>query len=208
MTIASSAAPGYSSGMKISTQSSQAQRQMARTVGALDPSLGRLDYLLKLYEENFVLLGRLLGDARHFSGDHLSHVPGKPLLWLSVIEQQRYTTILRLTHSFADASLVAVSDTGLAPSMVLDPNAFVRVYHDTRQAEVTHCHFGAKLKSLFSLDVPLHEVNHTRARMSVFFNKWLPYLIESGHRPDSFDVVDRLPSNFAAPVSVLQTQDL
>lgn len=194
--------------MKISAQSNEARRQLARTMGKLDPSMGRLDYLLRLYEENFVLLARLLGDVRGYSGHHLSHVPGRPLLWLSVIEQQRYTTIMRLTHSFADASLVTLSDSALAPSMVLDPNAFVRVYHDTRQAEVTHCHFGAKLKSLFSLEVPLHEVNHARARMSVFFNKWLPYLVESGHSPTSFDVVDDLPSSLAAPVSVLQTLDL
>ena len=191
-----------------STQSNQARRQMARVLGRLDPSLGRLDYLLKLYEENFDLLERLLGDARNYSGDQLSHVPGKPLLWLSVIEQQRYTTILRLTHSFADASKGVDADSALTPSMVLDPNAFVRVYHDTRQAEVTHCHFGAKLKSLFSLDVPLHEVNHTRARMSVFFNKWLHYLLESGHQPQSFDVVDRLPTQLAEPISVLQTQQI
>lgn len=191
--------------MTISTQSNQARRQMARTVGALDASLGRLDYLLKLYEENYQLLQRLLGDARDLSNAQLSHVPGRPLLWLSVIEQQRYTSILRLTHSFA---LTTPADAGLAPSMVLDPNAFVRVYHDTRQAEVTHCHFGAELKSLFSLDVPLHEVNHKRARMSVFFNKWLHYLLESGHRPESFDVVDALPSAMAAPLSVLQTQHL
>ena len=193
--------------MTTSTQSNQARRQLARTLGRLDPSLGRLDYLLKLYEENFGLLQALLGDVRNFSGNQLSHVPGRPLLWLSVIEQQRYTSILRLTHSFADANGADVLEP-LVPRMVLDPNAYVRVYHDTRQAEVTHCHFGAKLKSLFSTDVPLHEVNHTRARMSVFFNKWLHYLLESGHRPESFDVVDHLPTELAAPVSVLQPQHL
>ncbi len=164
-------------------------RLIARVLRDVAPGMSGLDYLLKLYEENFALLRQLLGAVRDYSGANLSHVPGKPPLWLEIIEQQPYTTIARLTHSFN-------SEKGI----VLDPNAYVRIYHDTRQVEATHCHIGAHLKKLYSLDVPLHEVNQKRLRMTVFLNKWLRYLSDAGHLPTSFAPVDALPKAPSSPI--------
>ena len=158
-------------------------------LGKIALGLGPFSYLLSLYEENFVLLTKLLGSVRDYSGAHLSHVPAKPPLWLEIIEQQPYTSILRITHSF-----------NATRGVVLDPNAYVRVYHDTKQAETTHCFAGANLKKVFSLDVPLREVNEKRIQMTVFFNKWLHYLLETGHCPSSFAAVDTLPSAPASPI--------
>ena len=165
------------------------KRLNARALVKIAPGLGPLSYLLNLYEENFVLLTKLLGSVRNYSGAHLSHVPSKPPLWLEIIEQQPYTSILRITHSFNSPR-----------GMVLDPNAYVRVYHDTQQAETTHCFRGAELKKLYSLDAPLHEVNEKRVQMTAFFNKWLHYLLESGHSPNSFAPVDALPPAPASPI--------
>jgi uncharacterized protein len=169
--------------------SARLPRALARALRDVTPGMSGLDYLLKLYEENFALVRQLLGSVRDCSGANLSHVPGKPPLWLEVIEQQPYTTIARLTHSFN-------SDKGI----VLDPNAYVRIYHDTRQVEATHCHIGAHLKKIYSLDVPLHEVNQKRLRMTVFLNKWLRYLLDAGHQPSSFAPVDALPKAPSSPI--------
>ena len=167
-----------------------AQKRMnARALVKIAPGLGPLNYLLNLYEENFVLLTTLLGSVRNYSGAYLSHVPSKPPLWLEVIEQQPYTSILRITHSFNTARGIA-----------LDPNAYVRVYHDTKQAETTHCFAGLELKKLYSLAAPLREVNEKRMQMTVFFNKWLRYLLEAGHSPTSFAPVDALPHAPAGPI--------
>ncbi len=168
------------------------KRQNARALVKIAPGLGPLSYLLNLYEENFVLLTKLLGSVRNYSGAHLSHVPSKPPLWLEIIEQQPYTSIFRITHSFNAPHRDHV--------MVLDPNAYVRVYHDTKQAEITHCFAGADLKKLYSLDAPLHEVNQKRAQMTAFFNKWLRYLLDTGHSPSSFAPVDALPAAPASPI--------
>ncbi len=168
------------------------KRLNARALVKIAPGLGPLSYLLNLYEENFVLLAKLLGSVRNYSGAHLSHVPSKPPLWLEIIEQQPYTSILRITHSFNAAR----RDHG----MVLDPNAYVRVYHDTKQAETTHCFRGAELKKLFSPDSPLHEVHEKRVQMTAFFNKWLHYLLDSGHCPASFAPVDALPAAPSSPI--------
>jgi uncharacterized protein len=169
------------------------RKEMSKALRTLVPGVSPLDYLLKLYEENYQLLSQMLGSLRDYSGAQLSHVPGKPPLWLEIIEQQPYTSIVRLTHSFNVARAVA-------QTLELDPNAFVRVYHDSKQAEVTHCYVGAHVKRLFSMDVPLHEVNQKRVRMTVFFNKWLRYLLESGHCTRSFAPVDALPKSPGAPI--------
>ena len=168
------------------------KRQNARALVKIAPGLGPLSYLLNLYEENFDLLTKLLGSVRNYSGAHLSHVPSKPPLWLEIIEQQPYTSILRITHSFNAARH--------GQGLVLDPNAYVRVYHDTKQAEITHCFVGADLKKLYSLDVPLQEVNEKRAQMTTFFNKWLRYLLDTGHSPISFAPVDAMPAAPASPI--------
>ena len=171
----------------------RAQKRLnARALVKIASGLAPLSYLLHLYEENFVLLTKLLGSVRNYSGAHLSHVPSKPPLWLEIIEQQPYTSILRITHSFNAAR----RDHGL----VLDPNAYVRVYHDTKQAEITHCFAGAELKKLFSTDASPREINEKRVQMTTFFNKWLHYLLESGHSPGSFAPVDALPDAPASPI--------
>jgi uncharacterized protein len=158
----------------------------------------RLNFLLQVYEENFVLLQSLIGSARDYSGAHLAHAPGQPPLWLEVIEQQPYTSIFRLTQSFQQLE----PQSGL----VFDPNAFVRVYHDTRQAEVTHCHLGENLRKLFSPEQPIAAVRHQRTQMASFFNKWLRFLLEKGFSAASFDIIDALPAYPSGPIQAPRKQ--
>jgi uncharacterized protein len=148
------------------------------------PAMSAFGYLQGLYGENYERLHRLLGDVRNLSGDYRACAPINPAtaadiqspdLWLNVIEQHRHTTILRLTHQFTGAIGVE-----------LDPLAWVRVYHDSQQAEVTHCHTSKQLKALFSMQVPVLKVGLRRYRMNVFFNKWLEHLLLAGHVPSAF----------------------
>jgi len=151
------------------------------------PAMSAFGYLLGLYGENYERLHRLLGDVRQLSCDYRSVAPIDPSadpaavspdLWLNIIEQHRHTTILRLTHQFN-------GPTGIE----LDPLAWVRVYHDSEQAEVTHCHTSKQLKALFSMQVPVLKVGLRRYRMNVFFNKWLEHLLLAGHTPSGFTSV-------------------
>ena len=133
------------------------------------PAMSAFGYLLGLYGENYERLYRLLGDVRNLSGDYRAIAPinaaadansVSPDLWLSIIEQHRHTTILRLTHQFE-------GQTGVE----LDPLA------------------SKQLKALFSMQVPVLKVGLRRYRMNVFFNKWLEHLLLAGHVPSGLTSV-------------------
>lgn len=142
------------------------------------PALERISafsFLMGLYAENHERMLRLAGKLGRLSGVWLSAPSGAEPLWLEVIDQLPYTTILRLTHRFDVDGLEQ-----------RDPCAYVRVYHDARMAEVTHCHASAALRELFSMRTPTALVRGHRERMNGFFNKWLEFLLEAGHHPGSF----------------------
>jgi uncharacterized protein len=157
----------------------QKQAQLARRAW----QRRRLSFLLQMYEDNYRLLEKLIGDARNYSGAHLAHAPSQPPLWLELIEQQPFTTVFRLTQSFKKTN----------GAIVFDPNAFVRVYHDTKQAEITHCLINDNWRKLFSMERSVVQINQQRGQMASFFGKWLQFLLDRGFSPESFDVIDALP---------------
>jgi uncharacterized protein YqiB (DUF1249 family) len=153
--------------------------------------LSPLAYLQALQEENFKLLQRLLGSTRNFSDSYLAFAPGGVPLWLEVLEQQAHTAILRITHSYHDAPARLQQ----VAKLVFEPNAVVRVYFDTQQAEVTH------------FDLPSHAgqdslIRHSglrrpnantkqRVRLASFLQRWMLRLLEQGFGPHSFQAASR-----------------
>lgn len=132
------------------------------------------EWLLGLYADNFGRLRRLV-DARNLApGRYLNEVQGHPALVLDLLEQQPYTTLLRLSVRFAE-SLPAE-----------DPEAYWRVYHDAQQAEVTHCRFDSHRIRLYAPDTPARILAQYRRRMNSFANKWLEHLLEAGYPPDGW----------------------
>lgn len=77
--------------------------------------------LIELYESNYHRLLRLVPELRCIEGTVVSRVAGALDLYLTVHEQQRYTTALSLTYWFGDE---------------LQPNAGIVVYHDVLAAEL------------------------------------------------------------------------
>ena len=108
--------------------------------------------LMTLYESNYIRLRRLAGDVRMLSGRLLSSAPRECDLHLTVVEHSRYTSILRLTYLFQDAS-----------GPVADPDLELRVYHDARLAEASGCGRGE------------------RWLRNMMLNKWLDYCTDCGH---------------------------
>ena len=84
--------------------------------------------LMTLYESNFIRLRGLMGDVRTLAGRIISSAPSDCDLHLEVVEHSPYTTVLRLTYMFDEAA-----------GQVADPDLEVRVYHDARLAEASHC---------------------------------------------------------------------
>jgi hypothetical protein len=132
--------------------------------------LGKFSWLMALYAENHARLQRLFEPADLKPGHYESDIGDKLPLHLDVLEQHRYTTELRLTYSMRDPV------TGEP-----DPSAYLRVYHDARQVEATHCYVGRRWQDVLGMYPPPAEVISHRLRMNTFLGKWLQYLAESGH---------------------------
>lgn len=128
-----------------------------------------LDWLFGLYAENYQRILALAPVRELPCGRYVNAADGHPPLLLDVLEQQPYTSQLRLSLGFTQ-SLPAE-----------DPEAYWRVYHDARQAEVTHCRFDAHRVRLYSPHTPARQLALYRRRMNAFANKWLEHLHESGY---------------------------
>lgn len=134
------------------------------------PTLSRFGWLMGLYTENHVRLGRVIAPAELEVGRYVSSVGDGLDLQVDVLEQHRYTTELRLTYGMPDPV------TGQP-----DPSAYLRQYHDARQLEATHCYIGRRWQDVIGMHpLPAELISH-RMRMNTFLGKWLQYLAERGH---------------------------
>lgn len=127
--------------------------------------------LMTLYESNYIRLRALAGDVRGLAGRVVSSVPGDLDLHLEALEHGPYTTILRLTYFFDDAS-----------GPVADPDLEVRVYHDARLAEASRCARWVRHPALAGLQAGLPTALGERWLRNMLLNKWLDYCAERGHR--------------------------
>lgn len=139
------------------------------------------EWLLGLYSDNFERLRRLVDARQMLPGRYLIELEGHSDLLLDVLEQQPYTTLLRLSLRFADSMPAE------------DPESYWRVYHDARQAEVTHCRFDAHRVRLYAPDTPARLIAQYRRRMNSFANKWLEHLLESGYATGRWQLIGGVP---------------
>lgn len=146
----------------------------------------RFPQLMALYEDNHAAIQRLLPPLRVLQGAWQSRVAGSAPLLCRILAQERHTTVLLLTHRFPE--LEQPGD---------DPMAFIRVYHDTRQAEVTHLHEGQDLRRHFAPDVDLQGVGQRRLRLNLFLARWLEFLERCGHAAEGFRVLREAPRPLA-----------
>ncbi|MEN1925038.1 DUF1249 domain-containing protein [Luteimonas sp. MJ293] len=134
------------------------------------PGLSRLSWLMALYAENHALLTRLFEPADLRPGSYLSSAGDGIDLRLDVIACHRYTTELRLSYGLCDPI------TGQP-----DPSAYLRLYHDAKQVEATHCYLGRRWQDVIGMHpTPARLMGH-RMQMNTFLGKWLHYLGERGH---------------------------
>ncbi|TZF89841.1 DUF1249 domain-containing protein [Cognatilysobacter lacus] len=136
----------------------------------LVPRLGRFAWLMALYAENHGRLARLF-DMRDLSeGRWISDIGDGVALRVDVIGQHPYTTEVRLSYAMTDPV------TGES-----DPSAYVRLYHDAKQAEATHCYVGRRWQDVIGLNPTPERLLGHRMQMNTFLGKWLQYLAERGH---------------------------
>jgi uncharacterized protein YqiB (DUF1249 family) len=151
----------------------------ART--GLVPKLDRLGWLMALYTENEARLARLFAPRDLPVGRYQSDIGDGLPLQVDVIEQHRHTTELRLTYAIFDPV------TGEP-----DPSAYLRLYHDTRQLEATHCYVGRRWQDVIGMFPPPAQLIGHRLRMNTFLGKWLEYLADRGHGMDTLRRVEEI----------------
>jgi hypothetical protein len=127
--------------------------------------------LMTLYESNYIRLRELVRDVKRLSGRRVSHVAGDCDLHLEILEHSPYTSILRLTYLFEESS-----------GAVADPDLEVRVYHDARLAEATHCARWVRHPGLEQIRSSVGAALGERWLRNMLLNKWLDYCMERGHR--------------------------
>ncbi len=122
---------------------------------------------MDLCEENYRHLLRLAPELRTLDGIFLSRLQGAMDLYLEILEQTPYTTLLHLTYFFA-------REDGQLP----DPDATLRVYHDSAQAEILEL----RQKALPLNRGVEHPTLNQKWKVNLFLSKWLSYCVRQGHR--------------------------
>ena len=125
-----------------------------------------------LYGENYQRMARLLDLRALQTGSYLSSCENGLDLVVDVLGVHAYTLELRLSYRMNDPV------TGQP-----DPSAYVRIYRDARQAEVTHCYIGRHWQDVLGLHPSPKVMFGHRLRMNSFLNKWLDYLVGQGYGP-------------------------
>jgi uncharacterized protein YqiB (DUF1249 family) len=148
------------------------------------PRVSRLGWLMGLYAENYQRLLRLFDVHELAPGVYLSRCAHGLELVVEVLEVHAYTTELRLSYRMADPV------TGQP-----DPSAYVRVYRDARQAEVTHCYIGRQWQDALGMFPSPKVLFGHRLRMNSFLSKWLEYLTGQGHAPHTLGPLPFEPSD-------------
>ena len=129
-----------------------------------EATVGRL---MDLCEENYRQLLLIAPNLAEMVGSYHSVAEGQQDLHLEILEQSRYTTLLRLTYYFRNNS-----------KPIADPDATLRVYHDARQLEVV----AIRQSTLPVTNNYLPPALNDKWKANNFVSKWLNYCHLHGHR--------------------------
>ncbi len=121
---------------------------------------------MDLCDENYRYFMKLAPGLRLLRGRCLSRAGDSVGLYLEILEQTPYTTLVRLTYYFDHAG-----------ERRPDPDARLRIYHDARQVEV----LDLRQRSL-PLDKDIHSLSlKQKWDANLFLSKWLAYCVRQGH---------------------------
>lgn len=123
--------------------------------------------LMEMYELNYIRLRRLCGDIKGLQDTNISYQTDIIPVQLNIIDRASHTTTIFLTYLFSDKQR---------------PDLRIRVYHDSKQAEVISraCQLVGLKNRMWQQD-PSDSLLQCRWRLNRFLYKWLGYLQKQGH---------------------------
>ena len=122
---------------------------------------------MDLYEQNYILLRRLLGDAQNLPDESVSHSADHLPLYCWVVERYPFTTTVRLSYRFENHS---------RRHREYEPDLTLRIYHDARSGEAMSAIVNGKPRQM------RHASNmEWRWQLNRFLNRWLRYCLHQGH---------------------------
>ena len=134
------------------------------------PPMRSFAALMELYEMNFMLMRRLIPDMRALTGIHASQGGEGLPLFIEMVEQDRFTTMLRLYYRLPR------EDGGHDEA----PDLQVRIYHDARVAEAVAGRLRGR--DCVAQGRSGEKCLDVRWRLNRFLYKWLRYLLHKRHR--------------------------
>ncbi|MCP4996201.1 MAG: DUF1249 domain-containing protein [Gammaproteobacteria bacterium] len=137
------------------------------------PTVG---WLMDLCEENYSMMLRLAPGLRTLEGCYLSTTEGDMELYMEVLEQTPYTTLVHLTYYFSHIA-------GSLP----DPDATLRIYYDSAQVEV----LDLRQHALPLGRGPEWPTLEQKWKANLFFSKWLSYCVQQRHQFTQARSLDR-----------------
>jgi len=152
------------------------------------PRINRLGWLMGLYAENFRRMEHLFAVSELMEAHYHSSIGDGLDLCLKVIERAPWTT--RLCLSYADLNDPVTGQP--------EPSAWLRLYHDSRQLEATHCYLGHGWQDVVGLRPQAAVLADHRLHMNTFLGKWLQYLGERGHHHASLHTIS-VPATSSTP---------
>lgn len=127
--------------------------------------------LMELYENNYIFMRRLAPELGPLPDQMVSQVAGAVDLRLQILERCPYTTMLALTHDFAEDSEDPSS-----------PDLEIRVYHDARTAEALANTDFSRFGIWKRQPQPDPRSLAWRWEVNRFLYRWLRYCLAEGHR--------------------------
>lgn len=127
--------------------------------------------LMEMYEINYLQLRLLCGNLRALPEETVSRIAGGIPVALRMVESASHTSTLLMTYLFDESGERVDSR----------PDMLIRVYHDSRQAEVISHRCRLVDEPVRYWGKELDTMLLCRWRMNRFLYKWTTYLRRQGH---------------------------
>ena len=123
--------------------------------------------LMTLYESNYIKINHLFPKIRQYDTDKSIKSPFGNDIHLGISKKTKYTMIISMTYSFEESEIIEY-----------EPNLIIKVYFDSRSAEVISIGKLSKKSKLRDITYQNKNIINELWRRNIILNKWLDYIID------------------------------